>query len=64
MDLKDLKISAADIAAYGVQAAPDRLTGTPAENKAVFDRLAAEVLRPRFNALIDMLAAMLPKESP
>ena len=55
MDIKDLRISATDIARYGVQAAPNILTGTPQENKEVFDRLVAEVMRPRFNALCDML---------
>lgn len=57
MEIRDLKISKADIAAYGVQAEENRLGGTPDENKKVFDRLAEEVLRPRFNALIDMLLA-------
>jgi hypothetical protein len=47
------KITQQDIDTFGVCAEPDALRGTPAENKAVFDRLAREVLAPRVNALID-----------
>ena len=54
--MQELKITAEDIAAHGVQSRPDKLTGTAAENKAVFDALTAGVVREKFNALIDLLA--------
>lgn len=55
MGLNDYKISVADVAGHGVQSAPDKLTGTAAENKAVFDRLISEIVKARLNGLIDEL---------
>lgn len=55
MALSELKQTEEDIREYGVQAAPDRLTGSAAENKAIFDRLFRNAGRPKFNALIDAL---------
>lgn len=56
MALTDYKITDANIAAKGVVAAPDKLTGTAAQNKAVFDRLIREVIKDDFNNLIMLLA--------
>ena len=55
MGLNDYKISGTDITGHGVQSAPDKLTGTAAENKAVFDRLISEIVKARLNGLIDEL---------
>lgn len=57
MALTDFKITEQEIAAHGVQAAPDKLTGTAAQNKALFDRLITDIVRARLNGLIDELAA-------
>lgn len=55
MALKDRKITEAGIAQHGVIAAPDRLTGTAAENKKVFDKLVRNVVAEQLNGLIDEL---------
>ena len=55
MSIQDQKITEAAIAASGVQSQPDKLTGTAAQNKKVFDNLVTAVVRERFNALIDEL---------
>lgn len=49
------KITDNDISTYGVQSAPNKLTGTAAQNKTVFDALIQQVVKVRFNALIDEL---------
>ena len=51
------KITDGQIAQYGVQAAPNQLTGSAEENKKVFDRLIANVVAVYFNALVDALTA-------
>ena len=56
MSLQDYKITDTNIAEKGVIAAPNKLTGTASENKAVFDRLIREVVKGDFNSLIDGLA--------
>ncbi len=56
MSLSNYKITDAAIAQKGVVAAPDKLTGTAAQNKAVFDRLIREAVRELFNGLIDALS--------
>jgi len=56
MGILDQKITAENVAGYGLAAAPDVLTGTAAENKALFDRLVREIVRERFNAVVDALA--------
>jgi len=56
MALTDYKITDGQISTSGVSAAPDKLTGTTAENKAVFDRLIREAVKPDINSLIDELA--------
>ena len=57
MSLNNYKITQANITQKGVVAAPDKLTGTAAENKAIFDRLIREVIMSDFNNVIDALAA-------
>ena len=55
MSIQEQKITEAAIAANGVQSRPDKLTGTAAQNKKVFDALVTAVVRERFNALLDEL---------
>ena len=55
MSIQEQKITEAAIAANGVQSQPDKLTGTAAQNKKVFDNLVTAVVRNRFNALLDEL---------
>ena len=55
MSLSNYKITDTAIAQKGVVAAPDKLTGTAAQNKAVFDRLIREAVKELFNGLIDEL---------
>ena len=55
MAIRDFKITPEQIAEKGVIAAPDTLTGTPNENKSVFDRLASEIIVPSVNSAIEML---------
>ena len=47
--LTDHKITESAVAEKGIAAAPDRLSGTAAENKALFDRLVREVVAERIN---------------
>jgi hypothetical protein len=55
MSFSEQKITDAEIAAVGVQSRPDKLTGTAAENKGVFDALVKLLVKVRFNALVDEL---------
>ena len=55
MAFTDHKITAAEIAALGVQSRPNKLTGSAQQNKAVFDELVSAVVKEKFNALIDEL---------
>lgn len=55
MSIQEQKITEAAIAANGVQSRPDKLTGTAAQNKKVFDNLVTAVVREKFNALLDEL---------
>lgn len=57
MALTNRKITSTDISTKGVIAAPDKLTGTAAENKAIFDRLVREVVKDVVNGLVDDLTA-------
>ena len=43
MSIENLKITAGDYTGKDVAAAPDRMTGSAADNKAVFDRLIKEL---------------------
>lgn len=42
----------------GVQTQPNKLTGSALENKKVFDALVTDVVKAKFNALIDELMAI------
>ena len=55
MSIQEQKITEAAVAANGVQSQPDKLTGTAAQNKKVFDALVTAVVREKFNALLDEL---------
>lgn len=58
-ELSDLRITDEDIAQHGVIAAPDRLTGSAAENKAIFDRLVRDALKERFNTMLETVGEHL-----
>lgn len=53
--LDNYKISSAEVSANQVQSAPDTLTGTPSDNKRVFDNLAVLIVN-KLNAVIEKLA--------
>ena len=55
--LTDKRVTEAQMNENGVCAAPDRLTGTAAENKAVFDRLIREIVAGCLNPVIDELSS-------
>lgn len=57
MSIIQQKITDTQLAQYGVCAAPDVLTGTAQQNKAVFDRLVSSIVASSINTLIDALAA-------
>lgn len=57
MKYENLKIQPSEIRANGVVSAPDRLSGTAAENKAVFDRLIKNVVAEKFNSFIEQVMA-------
>ena len=48
------KITAEDIAQYGVVAAPDKLEGDPGQNKAIFDRLVRELVANAVNQALSL----------
>lgn len=52
------KITEAQLAEKGVSSAPDVLSGTPAQNKAIFDRLVTEIIAIYYNNLVDALEEM------
>lgn len=58
MALSERKITGEAISIHGVVSAPDRMTGTAAENKKVFDRLVREVVSQQINGLIDELTSV------
>lgn len=54
MALKQVqKITDKQMETYGVVAAPTVLNGTPAANKAIFDRLVRQLIAPTMNQIID-----------
>ena len=55
MSIQEQKITQEAIAANGVQSQADKLTGTAAQNKKVFDALVTAVVREKFNARLDEL---------
>ena len=57
MSLSDYKVTPEKVAQKGVAAEPGtRLTGTAAENKAVFDRLVREIVADCINSIIEALS--------
>ena len=56
MALSNYKITQEETAANGVVSAPDVLTGTAQENKAVFDKLINQTVMVKHNGLIDELS--------
>lgn len=57
-------ITAEQISQYGVVAAPDKLTGRPAQNKAIFDRLVRELVAEVVNDIIDEANNLASAETP
>ena len=64
------KITEQQMDAVGVVAAPNVLNGTPAENKAIFDRMVRQLIAQSYNELVDVLqeagvehAALLPENA-
>ena len=55
MKFENIKIQPSEISAKGVVSAPDRLSGTASENKAVFDRLVKELVAEKFNSFVDLV---------
>ncbi|MDL2215736.1 hypothetical protein LJB77_01500 [Ruminococcaceae bacterium OttesenSCG-928-N02] len=53
-----LYISQEDYPGNDVASAPDDLTGTPAQNKAVFDRLAKNIIAPKHNLVVEQLTTL------
>lgn len=49
------KITTAEMDANGVCSAPDVLTGTPAQNKAMFDKMVRQLVAPAYNAAVDAI---------
>lgn len=62
--LTDHKITAEAVAEKGIVSAPDKLSGTAAENKALFDRLVREVVAEKINDLIDEIVTELAGKMP
>lgn len=56
MSIQEQKITEAAIAANGVQSRPDKLTGTAAQNKKVFDALVTAVVTTEKLAALSVLA--------
>lgn len=55
--LTDRKITDTQISTNGVVSAPDKLTGTVAQNKAIFDNLIKTTVKTELNGVIDDLTA-------
>lgn len=49
MAIADRKITDEQITTYGVVSQPDVLSGTPAANKAVFDKLIRDSIKANYN---------------
>lgn len=52
------KITTQQMEEKGVCSAPDVLSGSPAQNKAVFDRMMRELMAPAYNAAVDAINAL------
>lgn len=53
------KITEAQMDAQGVIAAPDVLSGSPVENKRIFDRMVRNLVAPAYNACVDAVNKLL-----
>ena len=56
------EVTGEEIAAMGVVSAPNILTGTPTENKLIFDRLVASLVAPKVNEVVRRANALLTAE--
>lgn len=56
--LDNYKITSAEIAQNEVQSAPDTLTGTPQDNKRVFDKLA-ELIASKYNSMLNQISLQM-----
>ena len=56
--LDNYKITSTEIAQNKVQSAPDTLTGTPQDNKRVFDKLA-ELIASKYNSMLNQISLQM-----
>ena len=52
------KITQEQMDAVGVVSAPDVLSGTPSENKSIFDKMVRQLIAPAYNQAIDAINAI------
>lgn len=57
------KITEQQMDAVGVVSAPDVLSGTTSENKAVFDKMIRQLVAPAYNAAVDAINALEETET-
>ena len=57
------KITEQQMDEQGVCAAPNILNGTPAQNKAIFDRMIRQLIAPAYNALVDAVELINTKQT-
>ena len=57
------RITEEELNAQGVIAAPDILNGTPAQNKAIFDRMVRSLVAPAVNACVDAVEEVNQNEA-
>lgn len=57
------KITEQQMDAVGVVSAPDVLSGTTSENKAVFDKMVRQLVAPAYNAAVDTINALEETET-
>ncbi len=57
------KITDEQMDAVGVVSAPDVLTGTPSENKNVFDKMVRQLIAPAYNRAVDAIDAINQTET-
>ena len=57
------RITEEEMNAQGVIAAPDILNGTPAQNKAIFDRMVRSLVAPAVNACVDAVEEVNQNEA-
>ena len=57
------KITEQQMDEQGVCAAPNILNGTPAQNKAIFDRMIRQLIAPAYNAMVDAVELIDTKQT-